>query len=505
VPFLSARTDTNIESLQGIAGPSPPANHQNSQFLTEEMKQLLHLIDRISSRVNVNLQEFNFNVEPFINASADLTKMLDYYASYAITARHPLKLQFKNSNIAGSYFLGKCIVNRSVVYKSDVRGDELKRKGETMYCTKELPLVEDEVITIRDSFLFRTLIHSKSHNLETPEEFFIRNTVAAHFSNIHGSTIEGCYLGVLATVDHMSLHSCIVGDFSYVQAEELFHRAIKSGTVWIANEHFSFQYTYPGEILKKYVALDALYKPTGLLIQFVESRKAHFDRLFESLKLEVLDTPQSSTVNRFALIKGKTRIGENVLICQRAYLENAEMGIGSNAQENTYIIHSKLSGYNVTAHGAKIIHANLGEKIFVAFNCFLNGKAHAKITIGRDCIIMPHTIIDAAEPITIPANHLVWGFIGSQDDLKNNAISLDDLLKTTELSMGSMVFHGDGKAFAEAFKARFEYILELNGAYFAKGKNKGHAQSDQSASFNMIQPYRTGPNRGMYPTITIEP
>jgi carbonic anhydrase/acetyltransferase-like protein (isoleucine patch superfamily) len=469
------------------------------------MKQLLLLIDRIISRVNVNLREFDFDVEPFINASTNLAKMLDYYASYAVTSKHPLKLQFSNSNIAASYFLGKCMVNRSVVYKSDVRGDELKRKGETIYCSKELPLVEDEVITIRDSFLFRTLIHSKSHNLETPEEFFIRNTVAGHFSNIHGSTMEGCYLGVFATVDHMSLHSCIIGEFSYVQAEELFHRAIKPGTVWIANESFSFQYVYPEDVLKRYVALDDTHKPVGLMIDFVEGRKTDFERLFEQVNMDALDTPQSSTVNRFALIKGKTRIGKNVLICQRAYLENAEMGIGSNAQENTYIINSKLSGYNVTAHGAKIIHCTLGEKIFVAFNCFLNGKTAAPIDIGRNCIIMPHTVIDATEPVTIPENHLVWGFIGSQDDLKNNSISLDQLEQSTELSMGNMVFHGDGQAFATAFKARFEHILELNGAYYDKGKNRGHAQSDQSASFNMIQPYRTGPSRGIYPTISIEP
>ena len=469
------------------------------------MKQLLSLIERIATRVNVNLEEFGFDVGPFINASTNLAKMLNYYASYAVTSKHPLRLQFSNSNIAASYFLGKCIVNRSVVYKSDVRGDELKRKGETVYGAKELPLVEDEVIIIRDSFLFRTLIHSKSHNLETPEEFFIRNTVAGHFSNIHGATMEGCYIGVFATVDQMSLHSCIIGEFSYVQAEELFHRAIKPGTVWIANDAFSFQYTYPGEVLKRYVAMDESCRPVGLLIDFVESRKTDFERLFGQVNMDALDTPQSSTVNRFALVKGKTRIGKNVLICQRAYLENAEMGIGSNAQENTYIINSTLAGYNVTAHGAKIIHSTLGEKIFVAFNCYLNGKTAARIEIGPNCIIMPHTIIDAVEPIAIPANHLVWGFIGSQRDLQTNAIALDDLDKRTEVALGNMTFHGDGHAFVEAFRRRFEHILELNGAYYAKGRNRGHAQSDQSASFNMIQPYRTGPNRGIYPTITIEP
>ncbi len=469
------------------------------------MKQVLLLIDRISSRVNANLREFDFDVEPFINASTNLPKLLNYYASYAVTSKHPLKLQFSSSNVAGSYFLGKCLVNRSVVYKSDVRGDELKRKGEIIFCSKELPLVEDEIITIRDSFLFKTLIHNKSHNLETPEEFFIRNTVAAHFSNIHGSTLEGCYLGLFATVDLMALHSCIVGDFSYIQVEELFHRAIKPGTVWLANDDFSFQYNYPEEILKRYVALDAEFKPVGRLIDFVEERKTDFDRLFEQITMDSFDIPQSSTVNRFALVQGKTRIGKNVLICQRSCLENAEMGIGSNAQENTYIINSKLSGYDVTAHGAKILHSLLGRKVFVAFNSFLNGKPTARIKIGQNCIIMPHTIIDADEPITIPDNHLVWGFIGSQNDLRENTISLADLENSNELVLGNMVFHGDGKAFVNAFKERFEHILEVNGAYYAKGKNRGHAQSDQSASFNMIQPYRTGPNRGIYPTITIEP
>jgi len=118
---------------------------------------------------------------------------------------------------------------------------------------------------------------------------------------------------------------------------------------------------------------------------------------------------------------------------------------------------------------------------------------------------MPHTIIDANEPIAIPENHLVWGFIGSQQDLRSNSIALDDLDKSSELTLNDMTFHGDGQAFVKAFRERFEHILELNGAYYAKGKNRGHAQSDQSASFNMIQPYRTGANRGIYPTITIEP
>ena len=69
--------------------------------------------------------------------------------------------------------------------------------------------------------------------------------------------------------------------------------------------------------------------------------------------------------------------------------------------------------------------------------------------------------------------------------------------------------HSTGSLFGwtqpDGDKTKGSGYLELNGAYYAKGRNRGHAQSDQSASFNMIQPYRTGPNRGIYPTITIEP
>lgn len=470
------------------------------------MKQFQQLIDRLISRINESLQDLNIDVESYIYNTTNYDKMLNYYASYVVTSKHPLKLKFINSNLSGSYFLGKCTVNQSVVYKSDVRGDELKRKGDKTYCAKDLPLLEDEGINIRDSFLFKTLIHSKSHNLGCPEDFYIRNTCAADFANIHGATLDSCFLGAFSTVDHMSLHSCSVGEFAYVQSEELFHRPIAPGTIWVSKDQFSFRYIYPSAILKKYISLDERDRPVGILKDFVDQRKADFERLFELVNVAALQTPQSSVLNRFALIKGKTRIGENVLICQGAYLENAIMGVGSNAQENTYIINSKLSGRNVTAHGAKIVYSILGTKIFVAFNSFLNGKKNAHITIGKDSIVMPHTIIDAEEAIDIPENHLVWGYIGSKADLQTNTLPLSELMKVNgPLALGAMRFEGDGSAFVKAFRDRLEHILELNGAYYDNGKNSGHAQSDQSASFNMIQPYRTGPKRGLYPTISIEP
>ena len=48
-------------------------------------------------------------------------------------------------------------------------------------------------------------------------------------------------------------------------------------------------------------------------------------------------------------------------------------------------------------------------------------------------------------------------------------------------------------------------ILEANGAFFDGTRNRGHAQKDQDISFNTIQPYATGPLKGLYPTIEIRP
>ena len=470
------------------------------------MDQLQQLNDRIISRVNVNLSEFDFDTESFVTNALDYEKMLKFYAFYGITSRHPIYFHFKNSNVAGSYFLGKCYVGRSAIYKSDVRGDELKRRGDNIRYAKNIPLVEDEMITIRDSLLYKTLVHSNSHNLESPEQFGIHNTISAHYVNIHGSTLEGCFLGPFATLDLMNLHSCIVGEFAYVQAGELFHRKIDPGTVWIRNQSFEFKYKFKKEVLKKYVGINSSHQPRGIIYDFVKERESNYEKLFDVMNLEPIKAPESSAVNRYAVILGKTRIGENVLVSQRAFLDNAIMGDGSNAQENTYIIHSKLEGMNVTAHGGKIIHSNIGLETFVGFNSFLNGKPDASIKIGEGCIVMPHTIIDPVAAIKIPDEHLVWGFIGSVEDIKTNTIALDDLAEVREsLKIGKMVFNGKGSVFIDAFKRRIAQILLTNGALFEKGEKRGHAQDDQNISFNIIQPYRTGKSKGLYPSIRIQP
>jgi carbonic anhydrase/acetyltransferase-like protein (isoleucine patch superfamily) len=470
------------------------------------MNQLKQLNDRIVSRVNANLAEFDFDTKNFVDNTLEHDKMLKFYAFYGITSKHPIHFHFRNSNIAGSYFLGKCYVGRSAIYKSDIRGDELKREGDKIRSATNIPLVEDEMIAIRDSLLYKTLVHSNSHNPESPEEFGIRNTISAHYANIHGSTLEGCFLGPFATVDLMNLHSCIVGEFSYVQAGELFHRKIDPGTVWIKNASFEFKYKFRKDILQHFVGVNNLFQPRGIIYDFVKEREHDYEKLFDVMNIEPIEAPKSSAVNRYAVIQGKTYIGENVLISQRAFLHNAVMGDGSNAQENTYIIESTLNGLNVTAHGGKIIYADIGVETFVGFNSFLNGKADAPIEIGEECIVMPHTIIDSKVPIRIPDEHLVWGYIGSPSDIENHTISLDDLAAIREsLTIGSMTFTGKGSVFIEAFRNRVNRILLANGALFNNGEKRGHAQDDQNISFNLIQPYRTGERKGLYPSIRIKP
>ncbi len=470
------------------------------------MDQLKQLNERIIRRVNVNLSEFDFNTEDFVTNALDYDKMLKFYAFYGITSQHPIYFHFRNSNIAGSYFLGKCHASRSAIYKSDIRGDELKRKGDNVRYVKNVPLVEDEVITIKDSLLYKTLVHSNSHNLESPEEFGIKNTISAHYVNIHGSTLEGCFLGPFATVDLMNLHSCIVGEFSYVQAGELFHRKINPGTIWIRSPNFEFKYKFKKEILANYVGVNSAHQPRGVIYDFVSKLDSDYEKLFDVVNLEPIKVPDSSAVNRYAVVKGKIQIGENVLVSQRAFLDNAVMGDGSNAQENTYIINSTLEGNCITAHGGKIIHSNIGLDSFVGFNSFLNGKPEARITIGEGCVVMPHTIIDPSAAIIIPDEHLIWGFIGSQDDIKDHTIALDDLAEVRDqLKIGKMVFNGKGSVFIDAFKRRIGQILLANGALFKDEENRGHAQDDQNISFNTIQPYRTGERKGLYPSIRINP
>ncbi len=473
------------------------------------MQELEKLFSRIVQRVNINLREQNFDITPYAGELIPFDQMTKFYAFYGITPDHPLDLHFNQSALAGSYFLGKCRIKNSLLYKSDIRGDELKRKGQVFsYGKFEITLTDDEIISIEDSALIKTLVHNFSHDPETAEKFFIKDTLAMDYSNIHGAPSDGCILGPFATVDLTTIRDSAIGAYSYIQAGEISHLNIAPGTVWV-NSHgnFNFLYTYPADLLAHYVSLSPENVPWGVLFDFIEERKNEFQRVFDSVNLEAIDSiPTTASLNRFAVVLPKITIEDNVLVAQRAYLENSFLGRGANAQENCFIINSHLEGLNVTAHGAKIINAQLGSGVFVGFNSFLHGEAESKLHIGKGSIIMPHTIIDIKEPLEIPSDHLIWGLVRNSKELAENSISLEQLSKVeTFFTQGRMHFEGQGKIFVEGFQDRIHHILDVNGAFFEENKNEGHAQRNQNLSLNTIQPFYFGEKKGMYPNIRILP
>jgi hypothetical protein len=162
------------------------------------MNKLQQLYETIIQRVNINLRELDFDAEHYSTGLIQPEQMNKFYSFYGISTEHPLSLVFKNSGLAGSYFLGKCSVVDSLLYKTDIRGDELKRKGSS-YEFKDfiIPLDRDEMVDIRHSALVKTLVHNYSHDPETPDIFFIRDTLAMDYANIHGAPTEGAFLGPL--------------------------------------------------------------------------------------------------------------------------------------------------------------------------------------------------------------------------------------------------------------------------------------------------------------------
>lgn len=473
------------------------------------MEALEKLFARIVQRVNINLREMDYDVGPWVRELVPMAQFNKFYAFYGITPNHPLDFQFRESSLAGSYFLGKCQVARSILYKSDIRGDELKKKDDVYaYGDLRIELSRDEGFDIADSFLVKTLVHCFTHDPETLETFFIRDTIATHYANIHGAPMEGCFLGPFSTVDLTTARDSIIGAFAYVQAGEIQHQTIPPGTVWIRSPgRFNFLYQFPRDRLAPYIAFQPGGPPRGELIDFVEARQKDFEPVYEVVNIAPsIKVPESASLDRFAVIRPKTVIGENVLVAQRAFLQNATLGKGANAQENCYIVNAHLEGDNVTAHGAKIIEADLGKTVFVGFNSFLRGRPDARITIGHDTVIMPHTIIDVTAPLEIPPGQVVWGLITNPDELATHSLSQADFSRELDgVSKGSMVFEGSGAAFISAFRGRIEHILETNGAFFDGQQKRGHAQRNQKISFNTIQPYPEGEREGLYPTIVINP
>lgn len=473
------------------------------------MKHLEKLIDRIIDRVNVNLRKPAFDVGPYLRHLIAPDKFVRFYAFYGLTMHHPIHFHFNHSSIAGSYFLGKCTVDHSVLYKSDVRGDELKARGDVFrHENLQIPLHDDEVIRIKDSYLIKNLVHNHSHDPESPEKFFITNTASMHYANIHGSPVEGSFLGPFATADLTRLHDCVIGRYAYVQAGELSHQLVLPGQIWIASgDSFSFSYRFPRDVLDRYIHLTPGKEPFGIFMDFVEQRKADFEKVFEMVQSGFpIPVPAGAWVSRYAVVQGDTGIGENVLVAQRAYLSSARLGAGSNAQENCFVIGSTFDGRNIAAHGAKIIHVHLGEKVFVGFNSFLRGSEECPLTVGAGSIVMPHTIVDLEEPLEIAEEQLVWGHIRNREDLVRHSLPLEKLAGVEgRIEVGEMSFKGSGAEFVDAFNKRIEHILEANGAYFDGTRNQGHAQKVRHISFNTIQPYPEGMLKGLYPTIDIRP
>ena len=473
------------------------------------MNELIKLYQRIVQRVNINLRELKFDISPYAQHLIAIDQMKNFYAFYGITMDHPLDLHFEHSALAGSYFLGKCKVSNSILYKSDIRGDELKRKGHVFQSNGfSITLGKDELIDIHDSALIKTLVHNYSHDLETPDRFFIKDTLSMDYANIHGAPSDGCFLGPFATVDLTTMRDCAIGSYSYIQAVEISHLNIDPGTIWLHSPgNFNFLYKYPKDQLEEYITLSSDKVPLGKLIDFIDDREEKFQRVFDFVNLEEMDiVPKTSSLDRYAVILPNFKIAENVLISQRAYIENSSLGKGANAQENCFIVNSTLHGYNVSAHGSKILETDLKKGVFTGFNSFVLGKPHARINVGEESIIMPHTIIDCDKPLNIPANHIVWGLIKSSKDLESNSLSLEQLAAHRgPLTKGRMHFEGSGAALVKAMKDRIHHILEVNGAFYDNGENNGHAQRNQKLSLNTIQPFQFGESMGMYPNIRILP
>lgn len=474
------------------------------------MNQLRKLLESIITRVNVNLRDYA-DVGPHIRTLVPHEHFARAYAFYALTLHHPLRFKFSESCLSGSYFLGKCEVQRSILYQSDIRGDELRRRGDVFEVGgMKITLYNDEFIAIRDSFLLKTLVHNYSHDPEDLEKFPIRNTVALHWSNIHGSPVKGCLLEPFATVDFTSAHNCVFGAHSYVQVGELSYTYVKPGRVWVRSEgSFEFDYQFPQEVLDRFVHYEVGSCPTGVMMDYVEDRKEDFIPVYASVNQSAsIPVPRGASLSPYSVVKGKTSIDENVLVCQRTYLADATLGRGANAQENCYIVNSRLDGYNVTAHGGKVIHTHCAPNCFVGFNAFVHGSPEHPLQIGMGCIIMPHTIIETTEPLSIPPDTLVWGFVQNAADLRDNSLPLARLRDFSgEATFGTMQFSGSGRAFVDAFANRIQHILAANGAYYnpATGQGIGHAQKNNDMAYNIVQPYPAGDKQGIYPTLEISP
>jgi len=365
-----------------------------------------------------------------------------------------------------------------------------------------LRLHNDEIIRIVDSFLHKTLIHSYSHDPEFPEEFLIKNTVALSYATYSRRAGHGLLSRPFCTIDLTTVQNSCIGAYAYVQVCDFQPAVVEPGRIWIRNKSGDeFIYHYDPAVLGQYVSIVPGERTKGLFMDFVESRERDFEQVFGLL---YTSRPESyapdSFVSRYAVVRGETNIGANVLVAQRAYLENAHLGKGANVQENAYVVDASLEGYDVMAHGAKLIGGNLGHNVFVGFNSFLRGTPEAPLVIGEDSVVLPHTIIDLAEPVTLPPKHVVWGYVTRPEDLARQAVSIEDFAKIDgEYNLGAMTFSGNGERFIRAFQARIHHILADNGAYYDGTDHPGHAQKQRISTTILSNPTRKAVSRASIP------
>ena len=92
------------------------------------MKEIKRLVDHFADRVNINLREASFDIGSYIRKRIPSYWFARFYALHAFTPHRPVHFRLGKLCFAGSYFLGRCRVEHSILCKSHVRGDELKTR-----------------------------------------------------------------------------------------------------------------------------------------------------------------------------------------------------------------------------------------------------------------------------------------------------------------------------------------------------------------------------------------
>jgi len=463
---------------------------------------LEELFERIQARVRAEVKGVVFELGDLFES--DMVRPAHHRpAVYARTADHTQALRLSGVSAGGSYLLGRLDLSSSIVIDSHLRGDELKDEGESLGGSEGAVAASGETLVVRDSFLDRVLVHSASHDPDNLLLFTIEAAAAMPYAIIHGSPVMGVFLGALSTLDMTVARASSVGVFSYVQAGRIEGEVVPPGRVWIrSGEDFEFVYDFAPAVLSRYIRHEPDEEPAGRLIRVI---RAHDDPAGGMSGQGYCSIGPGGSVHPLSVVRGLCRVGENAFVSQGAHLEDAELGPGANAQENSHVVASTLAGYDITAHGAKIIRAKLGERVFVGFNALVRGGPNRLVTVGPGAIIMPHTLIDASEPLTIPGGRLVWGHIRNAADLAENSLPLEDLARLDGvLTRPGLTFRGSGRAFVQVFTNRIEHILEANGAFFDGVKGRGHAQRTRDIAFHILQPHHSGPQAGLLPRIRIE-